>query len=36
MALGFTLAEDQKIIKDFFRYHRYQLRQDSGFEATEF
>lgn len=35
MALGFTLASDWKVIKDFFRYHRYQLRQDADFAATE-
>lgn len=35
MALGFTLASDRKVIKEFFRYHRYNLRQESDFEATE-
>lgn len=35
MALGFTLASDRKVVKDFFRYHRYQFRQDNGLEATE-
>ena len=35
MALGFTLVSDWKVIKEFFRYHRYQLRQESDFEATE-
>lgn len=35
MALGFTLASDLKVIKDFFRYHRYQLMQHFGFKSTE-